>query len=300
MIKISLVIVSYNRAEPLMRTLQSVAQQKTERSVWECLVVDNNSSDHTRANVEAFMAEHPDINMRYCFEGTQGVSYARNTGIRQAKGEIIAYVDDDELIVPEFLDAYIDVFERFPDVMSAGGKNIAEYPEGKPKWMSKYAEEPIANSMDFGEKVKPFPKTRVPGAGNMAVRKKVFDEIAMFDTGMGRSGGNLTGGEESDLFERMAAKQMKCYYVPAAVMYHIIPASKLNKDYFCRLAYNNGRGQWARAVLRHRRCNLMIREFCKWIATLLLCLVHRPIQSKYLLLMRKNISKGIIHAARKI
>ena len=297
MAKFSLVIATYNRAEQVMITLRSVARQQAEASLWECIVVDNNSSDHTAENIRAFIAEHPQLNIHYCLETKQGLSHARNAGIAHSSGEIVAFIDDDEHIVPSFIDAYLQLFDNYPDAMSAGGKIIAEYPTGRPQWMSKYAEEPIANPMDFGQAIKVFPKSRIPGGGNMAMRREVFDKIGVFDTALGRSGKKLTGGEESDLFERMAQQGMTCYYVPAAVMYHIIPESKLNQDYFSRLAYNNGRGQWERAVLHHRRFGLFVRELCKWAATFLLCLTHRPIQSKYLLLLRKNISKGIIQAA---
>lgn len=298
MVRLTIVIATYNRAEQLMITLRSVAAQTADKTIWECIVVDNNSTDHTRSNIEQFIANQPLLNIRYCLETQQGLSHARNAGISNAQGDIIAFIDDDEHIVPEFVDSYIELFDRIPQAMSAGGKIIAEYPGGRPVWMSKYSEEPIANPMDFGDEIKPFPKGRIPGGGNMAMRKTVFEEIGVFDTTLGRTGKKLSGGEESDLFERMKSKGMECYYVPKAVMYHIIPESKLNRDYFSRLAFNNGIGQWTRASLRGKKFNLIVKEACKWIATFLLCLVHRPIQSKYLLLMRWHISKGIINAAR--
>jgi glycosyltransferase involved in cell wall biosynthesis len=298
MIKFSLVIATYNRAEQLMITLRSVAAQTADKAIWECIVVDNNSTDHTRSNIEQFIADNPSLNIKYCLEKQQGLSHARNAGINNALGDIIAFIDDDEHIVPEFIDSYIELFDRNPQAMSAGGKIIAEYPGGRPVWMSKYSEEPIANPMDFGDEIKPFPKGRIPGGGNMAMRKTVFEEIGVFDTTLGRTGKKLSGGEESDLFERIKSKGMECYYVPKAVMYHIIPESKLNRDYFARLAFNNGIGQWTRATLHNHRFRLVCKECCKWIATLLLCLTHKPAQSKYLIIMRWNISKGIINAAR--
>jgi GT2 family glycosyltransferase len=243
--------------------------------------------------VEAFAAAHPDLQLRYVFESNQGLSYARNRGIEEAKGEIIAFVDDDERIVEEFVSAYVELFASHPDAMSAGGKIVAEYPTGRPRWMSKYAEQPIANPMDFGKSVKPFPKGRIPGGGNMAMRRSVFDKIGRFDTSLGRTGKQLIGGEESDLFERIEAAGMACYYVPRAVMYHIIPESKLTLDYFRRLAFNTGLSQRRRAELHNRTTSLYVREIMKWCATLLLCLVHRPAQSRYLILMRWQISKGI-------
>jgi GT2 family glycosyltransferase len=148
--------------------------------------------------------------------------------------------------------------------------------------------------MAFGERIIPFPTHRIPGGGNMALRRSVLDRVGYFNTQLGRSGNRLIGGEESDLFERLRQQGMKCYYVPRAVMYHIIGEEKLNKGYFSRLAYNTGVSQRSRAELHNRVVRLYIFEVAKWIATLLLMLIHRPAQSKYLLLMRYHISRGIL------
>lgn len=293
MIRLSLVIATYNRAEQLMVTLGSVAVQNAEAESWECIVVDNNSSDNTRERVEAFKSEHNSLNIRYIFEQNQGLSYARNAGIMASRGDIVAFIDDDERIVADFVSAYIDLFDQHPDAMAAGGEIIAEYPTGRPRWMSRYTERPIANPMSFGDRVKLFPSSRIPGGGNMAMRRRVFDSIGMFNTSLGRTGKRLLGGEESDLFERIVKHEYRVYYAPRAVMYHIIPKEKLSRDYFVRLATNTGISQRTRAELNHTMLKLYVAEVAKWVATLLLCLIHRPAQSRYLILMRKHISKGI-------
>jgi glycosyltransferase involved in cell wall biosynthesis len=294
MIEISLIVATYNRAEQLLVTLSSVAAQQTAPQRWECIIVDNNSTDDTRQRVASFIAEHPDRNIRYHFEPQQGLSHARNAGIGIAQGDIIAFVDDDERIAEGFFDAYLSLFAEHSDAMAAGGKIIAEYPTGRPRWMSQYTEQPIANPMDFGQSVKLFPTHRIPGGGNMAMRSRLFSTIGVFNTSLGRSGKRLLGGEESDLFERIAKHGYRVYYVPRAVMYHIIPAEKLTRDYFIRLATNIGISQHTRAMQNRGIVKLYIGELIKWTATLLLCFVHRPAQSRYLLLMRWHISKGLL------
>ena len=293
MIRLSLVIATYNRAEQLMVTLGSVAMQSAQAETWECIVVDNNSSDNTRERIEAFQSKHNTLNIRYIFEPNQGLSHARNAGIKASHGDIVAFIDDDEHIVKDFITAYIDLFDQHPDAMAAGGEIIAEYPTGRPRWMSRYTERPIANPMSFGDRVKLFPSGRIPGGGNMAMRRRLFDSIGIFNTSLGRTGKRLLGGEESDLFERIANSGYRVYYAPRAVMYHIIPEEKLSRDYFVRLATNTGISQRTRAELNNSMLKLYVGELLKWAATLLLCLVHRPQQSRYLILMRKHISKGI-------
>ena len=105
MIRLSLVIATYNRAEQLLVTLRSVALQSAPAEVWECIVVDNNSADNTRQRVEAFQREHSTLNIRYIFEKNQGLSHARNAGIVASQGDIVAFIDDDERITKEFITA---------------------------------------------------------------------------------------------------------------------------------------------------------------------------------------------------
>ena len=127
----------------------------------------------------------------------------------------------------------------------------------------------------------------------MAMRRRLFDTVGVFNTALGRTGKRLLGGEESDLFERIAKLEYKVYYAPRAVMYHIIPAEKLTRDYFVRLATNTGISQRSRAMHNNRLMKLYVGEIMKWVATLLLCLTHRPAQSRYLIIMRWYISKGV-------
>lgn len=160
--------------------------------------------------------------------------------------------------------------------------------------MSRLTERPIANPMYFGDRVRLFPRGRIPGGGNMALRRQTVERYGMFDTSLGRKGATLTGGEESDLFERLSAAGQRCYYTPRAVMYHIIPPEKLTAEYFDRLCYNTGRSQRRRAELHGRVAWLFAGEAVKWAATLLLCLVHRPSQSRRLIGMRYRITRGIL------
>ncbi|MFI3333133.1 MAG: glycosyltransferase family 2 protein [Rikenellaceae bacterium] len=293
--KISIIIATYNRSESLLVTLRSVAHQRLSPELWECVVVNNNSTDDTQERAEEFIAAHSDLDIRVIFEGRQGLSWARNCGIEYSNGEIIAIIDDDEVINEEFAQSYITLFEEHSQATSAGGRIIPRYVDQRPQWMSHYTELPIANPLDLGDKVRQFPKGRIPGGGNMAIRRSALLRYGLFDVGLGRSGKRLIGGEESDLFERLAKGGEECWYCPGAIMWHIIPPEKLTDGYFDRLTYNIGVSQRVRAEAAHR--SLMLPESIKWIATLLLAIgfVCRFQCSKahYLIRMRRNISRGI-------
>lgn len=299
MIRLSLIIPTHNRAEQLLVALRSVARQTAEPAEWECVVVDNASTDDTAVRFAAFAAEHPCLNLRCVYEPEAGVSHARNRGLREAQAEVVASIDDDERINEGFIAAYLDFFDTHPAATVAGGRIIAEYVTERPRWMSKYTEMPVANPMDFGPRVRPFPRGRVPGGGNMAFRRATALSYGGFDVTLGRVGRELIGGEENDLFERMQRGGETIWYVPDAVMWHIIPPEKLTEAYFRRLCFNIGRSQRLRAAIHDRRRKARLLEVLKWGATLLLCLTMRPVQARWLLRLRREISRGLFEKGER-
>lgn len=104
-IKISVVVCTFNRADILPLALQSLCEQTPHHDQTEIIVVDNNSPDNTRQVVDEFIEKYP--NIRYCFEPIQGLSHARNRGWREARGEYVGYLDDDAKAPPEWLHSAI-------------------------------------------------------------------------------------------------------------------------------------------------------------------------------------------------
>lgn len=294
MIRLSLIIPTHNRSERLIAALESVIRQDLPAADWECVVVSNNSTDDTVARFGDFAARYPGLNLRLVTEDGPGVSYARNRGIAETSAPLLVFIDDDERINPGFLRAYADFFGAHPDAVVAGGRIIAEYVTGRPAWLSKYTEMPIANPMDFGDAVRPFPAGRVPGGGNMAFRRSAALRYGGFDPSLGRVGRMLIGGEENDFFERLMRGGETCWYVPGAVMWHIIPPEKLTESYFRRLCYNVGVSQRLRAGMYRRYPKTLLFESLKWGATLLLSLTMPPRKSLWLIRMRYEISRGLL------
>ena len=294
MIRLSLIIPTHNRSERLIAALESVIRQDLPAADWECVVVSNNSTDDTVARFGDFAARYPGLNLRLVTEDGPGVSYARNRGIAETSAPLLVFIDDDERINPGFLRAYADFFDAHPDAVVAGGRIIAEYVTGRPAWLSKYTEMPIANPMDFGDAVRPFPAGRVPGGGNMAFRRSAALRYGGFDPSLGRVGRMLIGGEENDFFERLTRGGETCWYVPGAVMWHIIPPEKLTESYFRRLCYNVGVSQRLRAGMYRRYPKTLLFESLKWGATLLLSLTMPPRKSLWLIRMRYEISRGLL------
>lgn len=301
--KLSIVIATYNRAQSLLTTLRSLSEQEGPYSDWECIVVDNNCTDDTQSVVAAFAADNTDMNLHIVVETRQGLSHARNRGIAECSGDYVAIIDDDETVNRGFAQAYIALFDGHPEWSVAGGGVVACYPSGRPSWLSPLTERPIANPIDFGRSIRPFPKGRIPAGGNMAFRREALLKYRGFEPSLGRTGKALTGGEENDLFERMAADGIRFAYVPDAVINHIIGAEKLTPDYFKRLSRGTGESQLRRAVLHGRRPNLYIAEAVKWCATLAIALWYtltlHPQRGLWLIKMRIGISRGIFFTKKR-
>lgn len=294
--ELSLIISTYNRAESLIRTLHSVAQQDAPANIWECLIVNNASTDDTEKRVAAFIAEHPQQNFRLVNEPQQGLSFARNKGIAESKGRFVAFIDDDETINPEFISAYLKVFDE-QCAFAAAGVVKAVYDNGRPSWLSTYPEKMIANPFYLGKKVMTISSKITPAGGNMAFNREVFNIYGRFDTNLGRCGSQLLGAEENDFFERIRSLGERVYYVPNAIVYHHIDTNRLTPEYFTRLAIGVGRSKRMRAEKDGYVAKLFADERRKCLYTHILAALYiltlRPHKAVWLLRMRKGISQGI-------
>ncbi len=299
-VKLSLIVATYNRASNLVRALESLTAQTLPAELWELVVVNNNSTDDTPERFAEFAAAHPAIGARIFTETKQGVSHARNRAIKESRGEYIAVIDDDETVNNDFLKEYYDFFEHNPSVAAAGGRILPEYETSRPKWLSPRTERPIVGTIDLGEKIKPFPRGRFFGGGNMGIRRSAIEKYGLFDPSLGRTGTSLMAGEEKELFFRLRDAGEQIYYLPNAVIHHIIPPAKLTREYFTRLCRLIGRSERVRTLSCSRGAYLkrLFMEWVKWCGALTLAfrylLLLQPAKSQYLLVMRRNITKGLL------
>ncbi|MFI3330622.1 MAG: glycosyltransferase family 2 protein [Rikenellaceae bacterium] len=293
--KLSVLIATYNRAPHLIRTLESLLEQDLNSELWQIIIVDNNSSDSTKSSCEEFIASHREFDIKYFFEREQGLSYARNCGMANCQGDYIVFVDDDEIFSKDFLSAYYKLFESEPTALVAGGRVEAQYDFKTPSWLMRFSERPIAGTVNFSPQTKYFPSTRYPTGGNMAFRASVFATYGNFNTALGRKGSSLMGGEEKDLFERINAK---IYYVYDALIFHIIPESRVSVEYVYKVASMVGVSERLRTKERGIYGRRLILEGVKWAGALVFALgyvcVGRFSAARVLLGMRWRTSKGLI------
>ena len=295
---LSIIISTYNNATSLIRTLSSVVLQDADNRLWECVVVNNASTDDTAKCFEAFAKQHAEVNLRMVDEPRKGLSYGRNCGIAAAKGQFVAFIDDDETIDKGFVSAYIDLFYNHSAFAAAGALKVC-YETARPKWMSHYTEKMIANPVDLGNKITTITRTVVPAGGNMAFNKEVFNIYGNFDTNLGRQGETLLGGEENEFFDRIRNLGERIFYTPKAVAYHHISDRKLTAEYFDKLSYGVGVSKRLRAEKIGAERELFADERKKRRYTLVLALLYllsfQPQKAKWLLRMRRGISKGVFN-----
>jgi len=301
--KLSVIIATYNRGESLIRTLNSLAVQTLEPALWEVVVVDNNSADRTKELFGKFAAAHPNLDLKLVPESKQGLSNARNGGMAAAAGDIFVIIDDDQEVNGGFLEAYYDFFVSNPKIVAAGGKILPVYDEKPPGWLSRFTERPIAGTLDMGSKIRLFPKGGFPGGGNMALRRSVTEQSGLFDPLLGRTASMLLAGEEKDLFERISRLGHRFYYIPEAVVYHIIPKERMTRLYLERVSLMNGVSESirTRGISSWSYFRRLIMEGVKWVATVIIALWYfatfRSSKGRYLMIMRYNVTKGLIKLA---
>lgn len=301
---ITTIICTYNRAKYIGNLLESIAANDLPKREYEIVLVDNNCTDNTREICEAFAKAHKDVAFRYVVEPEQGLSAARNKGIKEAKGDVIAYVDDDALVDSHYLRTYAEWFAAHPQTMACGGPIEPLYETEEPSWMSPYTKALLTAWMNYGDKVREYPRGRYPGGGNAAYRRVVFEQVGLFNTALGRKGGNLMGSEEKDIFDKMHALNMQVLYLPTPVLHHIIPQTKLEPDYFNRLTTQIGisERQRTQAIGKGKYFKRLFSEGIKWCGTLvLLCLYtisFHPAKGWKLVLFRRNVTRGLLGLVR--
>lgn len=228
---ISVVICTYNRSHALCDTLHSLSSQNYDGKFnYEIVVVDNNSKDKTKELVANYISKF-DGRLRYIFEVKQGLSNARNKGINESKGNIIAFTDDDCILDKNWLKNIDLSFSRSkPDCV--GGKIIPIF-EGKiPNWFSDKLRGKLA-LLDYGNESFEIKSEKYTLFGaNFAIRKKVLLKFGLFNTDLGRVKNKLFGQEDTEFMKRLIKENACIYYDPLILVRHKIGKDRISKNYF--------------------------------------------------------------------
>ena len=237
---VSVVVCAYtlDRWELLVRAVGSVL---TEANTGELILV----IDHNDELLQRAVATWPDATV-VANAGEQGLSDARNTGVRLAQCELVAFLDDDAVGEPGWL---TDLCAPFDDdtVGLTGGRVLPEWTGGQPAWFPDEFLWVVGCSYT-GQPTTPA-VIRNPIGASMAVRRSVFAEVGLFHAGVGRVGKNTAGCEETELGIRARRSGWTTYSMPASIVRHHVPEDRREFRYFARRCLSEGRAKAMVATL---------------------------------------------------
>ena len=239
---ITVILCTFDRSQSLAKALASLTTQVLPDPVeWETLVVDSNSHDKTREVVEDFCRRYPD-RFRYLFERRPGKSNALNAGIKEARGHILAFIDDDVIVEPQWL-ANLTTALRSDEWAGVAGRILPEKDFTPPHWIPLQERHALAPLAVFSPNLEAGPLTESPFGANMAFPKHVFERYGGFRTDLGPlpSAVEPQKSEDNEFGHRLLAAGERLRYEPSAVVYHAVPGTRVQKKYFLEWWYDKAR-----------------------------------------------------------
>jgi glycosyltransferase involved in cell wall biosynthesis len=227
--------------------MTSIATVVTSRDPVEIIVVDNGSIDDTAGICREIKDRFPKHNWRYFYDETPGLLTGRHLGAREAQGDILAFLDDDVLVAPSWLEALDDAFGD-PEVMLTGGPIWPHYEVEPPSWLAGMwieFEEGVRvlgelSLVDLGPTRKQADPVYINGL-NFCIRKAAFQACGGFHPCvLPKSLQRYQGDGETGLALKMRAGGLKALYHPGVAVKHVIPASRLTPEHFEQQGFSHG------------------------------------------------------------
>ena len=238
---ITVILCTYNRCQILGKALASVALSRLPESVeWEVLVVDDNSNDRTADVVADFRRRYLG-RFRYLFNPQSGKSNSLNKGIVEAKGEVLAFMDDDVTVEPTWLQRLTTPVLEGKGT-GCGGRILPEWSCTPPQWLPDSGRHPLAPLAVFDLGLEAGRLTEAPFGTNMAFHKSVFVKYGGFRTDLGPGAGReIRHAEDSEFGSRLLAAGEQLWYEPSAIVYHPVPENRLRQQYFLAWWFDKSR-----------------------------------------------------------
>jgi len=254
MLEISVIICAHNsRRDYLARALQALEAQTLPKSSWELLLVDNASEP--RLACEIGIAWHP--HARHVREDTLGLTFARVRGIEEARGDLVVFVDDDNVLNPDYLEIALEIGRSYHILGAWGGQVHAEFEIPPPPWLP-----PVVNRLAIRE----FDRDRwsnvmdcyvsIPCGAGMCVRREVAERYAQAVRSdsrralLGRRGRALASYEDVDLAYTSYDLGQGTGQFTRLHLTHLIPAHRMTTEYLVRLAEGDGASRLIAESLR--------------------------------------------------
>jgi glycosyltransferase involved in cell wall biosynthesis len=222
--RISVVIVNYNRPHEVKNAVQSLLNQSKEP--FEIIIIDDASKSPLKINID-------NSKMKLIrFDKEIGLSAARNFGIRIAKGEYVAFIDDDAVATRNWIEEVQNGIKAGGEIL--GGPLKPMFRSAPPKWWS---EKDLGYFVGVGNS-----ESKQIWGANMVFKKEVFQKIGVFNPKIGRQKGKLLALEDANLISK-GKKSCKVLFLPKAEVLHLVRPQRLTLRYIIRWSYNHGKSQ---------------------------------------------------------
>lgn len=239
-VDVTLVVCTFNRRNDLREMLETALRQDTGGEfTYEVLVVDNNSTDDTRAVVEAFAARGH-RNLQYLFEARQGKSHALNAGLAAARGWIYTIVDDDFILPPHWLRKIVEGFRTRPDASFVSGKVLPLWQGDVPAWLGPESWSALALA-DYGDEELSVDERNPICLLACSFRRSHVEAVGGYRSELGVSRDLIGGVEDLELLRRLWTAARRGVYLPDLGLYHKVPPSRLTRRYHRRWHTGHGR-----------------------------------------------------------
>ena len=266
---VTIVIPTRNRADLLVDCVTSVLVQSSDH-LYEVVVVDDGSTDMTAQAVDALAAEHPGMVKRLS-QPHRGLNAARNAGATAARGDLVAFLDDDAVVPDTYVAAIVEGTARHPDAYCFGGRVRTRFEGPLPRWCGN---EPLEPELEAGSAERPIEKAM---GGNLIIRRSAFERVGPFDESIAFC------GDEMEWQYRARALGGGVMYLPDAFMWHRRPPRELRVRQLARRNFRKG-------VAYPRAAIIMQQQVSPWggLRDVALGLGHA---------IRKRCTAGLVQAA---
>ncbi|MBC8029381.1 MAG: glycosyltransferase family 2 protein [Pyrinomonadaceae bacterium] len=237
--ELSVITCSHNpRPDYLRQVLDALKRQTLDQQHWEYLLIDNASDSPLESGVD--LSWHP--NARHVREEKLGLTHARLRGISESTGEVLVFVDDDNVLDADFLEQVARVADEWPRLGVWGGQTRAGFEEPPPDWTRQYWSRLALREFDQDRWSNlPTAHETMPNGAGLCVRKVVGEYYAEAHASgqrevlMDRVGNSLVSGGDSDIAICACDLGLGMGLFTSLKLTHLIPADRLTEEYLVRL-----------------------------------------------------------------
>ncbi|MEH2390189.1 MAG: hormogonium polysaccharide biosynthesis glycosyltransferase HpsE [Nostoc sp.] len=236
-------IPTYNGAKRLPKVLDLLLKQTgIEKLNWEIIIIDNNSHDNTNQVIEHYQKNYSqNICLRYFFEKKQGITFARMRAISEARGEFIAFVDDDNLLVSNWILESYNFGKEHPQAGAWSGQIHGDFEVKPPENFERIQAFLAIREHGSNPHLFDAANLRLPPGAALVVRKQVWCEnVPQRSTLSGKLPGIFVQGDDYEALLYIHYGGWQIWYNPSMHTYHQIPHWRLEKNYLLTLARGCG------------------------------------------------------------